>query len=106
MHPRRGRRALLKGKKYLDRGEYAEAVAQLKTATALLATNAAAWNYYGVALQGAGHPEEASAAYQAALKFDRDLVEAHYNLGGLALMQNKAGPGPDGVHGLHLAPSE
>jgi tetratricopeptide (TPR) repeat protein len=84
-----GPRALLKGKKYLDRGAYADAVEQLKTATLLLPTNAAAWNYYGVALQGAGHPDEAAAAYQAALIFDRDLVEAHYNLGNLALDQGR-----------------
>jgi len=85
-----GPRALLKGKKYLDRGEYAAAVEQLKTATGLLATNAAAWNYYGVALQGAGHPDEAAVAYQTALKYDRDLVETHFNLGTLSLDQNKA----------------
>ncbi|HEV2694036.1 MAG TPA: tetratricopeptide repeat protein [Verrucomicrobiae bacterium] len=85
-----GPRALLKGKKYLDHGAYAEAVDQLRTATSLLATNAAAWNYYGVALQGAGHPDEAAAAYQSALKYDRDLVEAHYNFGVLSLEQNKA----------------
>ena len=63
--------------------------AQLKTATTLLATNAAAWNYYGVALQCAGQPADAARAYQNALKFDRDLVEAHYNLGCLWLEQNK-----------------
>ena len=84
-----GPRALLAGKKLLDRGDYAGAVAQLKTATTLLATNAAAWNYYGVALQCAGQPADAARAYQNALKFDRDLVEAHYNLGCLWLEQNK-----------------
>ena len=85
-----GPRALLKGKKYLDRGDVAAAVAQFKTATTLLATNANAWNYYGVALQRAGQPDEAATAYQTALKLDRDLVEAHFNLGSLALEQNKA----------------
>ena len=35
-----GPRALLNGKKHLDRGEIAAAVAELKTATSLLATNA------------------------------------------------------------------
>ena len=84
-----GPRALLAGKKLLDRGDYAGAVAQLKTATTLLATNAAAWNYFGVALQHAGQPADAAQAYQNALKFDRDLVEAHYNLGCLWLEQNK-----------------
>ena len=84
-----GPRALLKGKKFLDRGDYAGAVAQLKTATTLLATNAAAWNYYGVALQCAGQPADAARAYQNALKFDRDLVEAHYNLGCLWLEQDR-----------------
>ncbi len=84
-----GPRALLKGKKALDHGDYASAVVQLKTATTLLETNAAAWNYYGVALQLAGHPDEAMSAYQSALKWDRDLVETHFNLGSLALEQGK-----------------
>lgn len=84
-----GPRALLAGKKLLDRGDYDGATAQLKTATTLLATNAAAWNYYGVALQHAGQPADAALAYQNALKFDRDLMEAHYNLGCLWLEQNK-----------------
>ncbi len=84
-----GPRALLAGKKLLDGGDYAGAVAQLQTATTLLATNAAAWNYYGVALQHAGQPADAALAYQNALKFDRDLVEAHYNLGCLRLEQNQ-----------------
>ena len=80
-----GPRALLAGKKLLERGDYDGAVAQLKTATTLLATNGTAWNYYGVALQRAGQPADAALAYQNALKFDRDLVEAHYNLGCLRL---------------------
>jgi Flp pilus assembly protein TadD len=83
-----GSRALLAGKRLLERGDYPGAVAQLKTATTLLATNAAAWNYYGVALQHAGQPVDAAQAYQNALKFDRDLLEAHYNLGCLWLEQN------------------
>src|ERR1035438_3851237 len=84
-----GPRAMLKGKKYLDRGDATDAVTQFKRATTLLATNASAWNYYGVALQRAGQPDEAAAAYQTALKLDRDLVEAHFNLGCLSLEQNK-----------------
>ncbi|HEX9047063.1 MAG TPA: tetratricopeptide repeat protein [Verrucomicrobiae bacterium] len=84
-----GPRALLKGKKCLDRGDVAGAVAQLRRATALLGTNAGAWNYYGVALQYAGRGDDAAAAYQNALRLDRDLMEAHFNLGCLALEQNR-----------------
>ena len=84
-----GPRALLKGKKLLERGDYAAAVAQFKTATSLLATNAQAWNYLGVAFQYAGQPTNAVTAYKRALDFDRDLMAAHYNLGCLWLEQNK-----------------
>jgi len=54
-----------------------------------LATNAQAWNYLGVACQYAGQTADAMAAYQRALALDRDLMEAHYNLGCLWLEQNK-----------------
>ncbi len=84
-----GPRAMLKGKRYLDHGDVANAVTQFKRATTLLATNANAWNYLGVALQRAGQPDDAAAAYQTALKLDHDLVEAHFNLGILSLEQNK-----------------
>ena len=84
-----GPRALLKGKKSLERGDFTSAVEQLKTATTLLPANAQAWNYYGVALQHAGQPDDAANAYNRALTLDRDLTEAHYNLGCLDLEQNK-----------------
>src|ERR1017187_7953270 len=87
--PPSGPRALLKGKKLLERGDYTAAVAQFKTATSLLATNAQAWNYLGVACQYAGQPTNAVTAYKRALDFDRDLMEAHYNRGCLWLEQNK-----------------
>jgi tetratricopeptide (TPR) repeat protein len=84
-----GPRALLNGKMLLERGDYAGAAAQFKTATMILATNAQAWNYLGVACQHAGQTDDAVAAYQRALALDRDLMEAHYNLGCLWLEQNK-----------------
>jgi len=84
-----GPRALLKGEKLLSNGDYPGAVAALNTATSLMSTNAQAWNYLGVAYQHAGQPADAALAYQRALTLDRDLVEAHYNLGCLWLEQNK-----------------
>jgi tetratricopeptide (TPR) repeat protein len=84
-----GPRAFLKGKKYLERGDFNSAVEQLKTATTLLPANAQAWNYYGVALQHTGQSDDAATAYNRALTLDRDLTEAHYNLGCLDLEQNK-----------------
>jgi tetratricopeptide (TPR) repeat protein len=84
-----GPRAFLKGKNSLDHGDYPAAAAQFKTAATLLATNASAWNYYGVALQHVGLPDEAATAYARALECNRDLVEAHFNLGCLWLDQNK-----------------
>ncbi len=84
-----GPRALIKGQKLLERGNYEAAVEQLKTATSLLPTNAQAWNYLGVACQRAGQADDAVTAYQRALRLDRDLMEAHYNLGLLWLEENK-----------------
>src|ERR1039458_5811464 len=84
-----GSRALWNGKRCLDRGDLAAALTQFKRATTLLATNANAWNYYGVALQRAGQPDEAATAYQTALRLDHSLAEAHFNLGVLSLEQNQ-----------------
>jgi tetratricopeptide (TPR) repeat protein len=84
-----GPQALLKGQRLIERGDYAEAVAQLQTATTLMPTNAHAWNYLGVACQHAGQAAEAERAYQRAIALDHDLSEAHYNLGCLWLEQNK-----------------
>jgi tetratricopeptide (TPR) repeat protein len=85
-----GPRALWKGKYDLDHNDLPGAVTQLKRATTLLATNASAWNYLGVALHRAGQADDAATAYQTALRLDRDLVEAHFNLGVLCLEQNRS----------------
>src|SRR5579859_6608534 len=84
-----GTHALLKGKKLLDEGDYADAVDAFKAATSDMATNAEAWNYLGVAEQHTGQTEDAAKAYEHALDLDRDLTEAHYNLGCLWLEQNR-----------------
>jgi Flp pilus assembly protein TadD len=84
-----GPRALLAGKKLLERGRYSEAIAELKTATSLLSTNAQAWNYLGLSYHCAGQATNAAQAYQKALALDHDLVDVHYNLGCLWLEQNR-----------------
>ncbi len=84
-----GPRALLGGKKLLDSGDYTGAVAELHTAVNLLPDNASAWNYLGVAYQKAQQPDNAASAYTRALTLNRDLVEAHWNLGMLYLEQGK-----------------
>src|SRR6266550_2951437 len=85
-----GPRALLQGTKLIEQGKYAEAVTKLETATSILGTNAQAWNYLGLACHYSGRADEAEKAYQRAIVLDRELSEAHYNLGCLLLEQNRA----------------
>src|SRR5689334_3288498 len=85
-----GPRALLKGKKLLDRGKYSLAVEALTNATALLATNAQAWNYLGLAYHYSGKLTDAQQAYQRAISLNPDLSEARFNLGCLYLEQKKS----------------
>jgi tetratricopeptide (TPR) repeat protein len=84
-----GPKAVLRGKELIEEGRYPEAVEELRTATSLLATNAEAWNYLGLACHRAGQVTNAALAYQKALALDHDLVEARYNLGCLWLEQNQ-----------------
>src|SRR5260370_6124871 len=62
-----GARALLQGKRLMEQGKYSQAVEKLETATGLLATNAQAWNYLGLAYHYSGQTAEAEKAYQRAL---------------------------------------
>lgn len=85
-----GTRALHKGEKLLNAGKYPEAVAKFDEATRLLgdsapSVQAQAWDWLGVALQYAGQPREALAAYTQALKLDRNMAPAAYNMGCLYL---------------------
>jgi tetratricopeptide (TPR) repeat protein len=88
----KGPRALLEGKELIDHGRYAEAVEKLQTATALIGTNAVAWNYLGLAYHQTQQGAQAEQAYLKALALDRNLVEVHYNLGCLRLEQNQLEP--------------
>lgn len=84
-----GPRALLEGRDLLEAGKYPEAVERLTRATSLLTTNAQAWNYLGLACHRAGDATRAVEAYRRALVLDRDLFEAHFNLGCLWLDEGK-----------------
>ncbi len=84
-----GPRALIEGKKRLDRGHYQQAIAKFEDATSILRTNAQAWNYLGLAYHHAGRPDEALQAYNRALSLDRSFSEARYNLGCLQLEMNR-----------------
>ena len=85
-----GPAALLEGKKLLEHGKPAAAIAPLSDATAILKTNALAWSYLGLAHQQVGQLNEAVAAYGLALRYNRDLTEVHYNLGCALLDLGKA----------------
>lgn len=80
-----GPRALLTGKDLLEDGKTMEAIAALRTATDLMPTNAAAWNYLGVAYHRSGQWTNAATAYSQALRFNRELLEVRFNLGCLWL---------------------
>src|ERR1043165_5477689 len=84
-----GPRALLDGRRLLEEGQYPQAVEKFTVATSLMATNAQAWNYLGLACHRAGDAAGAARAYKHALDLNRELFEARYNLGCLWLDQNK-----------------
>jgi Flp pilus assembly protein TadD len=84
-----GPRALVVGKQLLDAGKDAEAIQELQTATTLMPTNAAAWNYLGVAYHRVGQWTNAVEAYSRALRLNRELLEVRFNLGCLWLEQNR-----------------
>ncbi len=85
-----GARALLQGKKLLEKGQYQAAVEKLRSATLLLGnTNGQAFNYLGLACQQAGQSTEAERAYRRAIALDPNLPEARYNLGCLLLAENR-----------------
>lgn len=81
-----GPRALEKGQKLMASGKASEAIVKFDQATQLFAgespqAQAQAFNWLGVAYHQAGFPDKAAVAYREALKLDRNLAAAAYNLG-------------------------
>ena len=85
-----GPKALLDGKRLLDKGNVPEAIERLQVATEILRTNAVAWNYLGIALHQGGQSSNAVIAYRRALATDPDMMEARLNLGTLMLELGRA----------------
>ncbi|RME95652.1 MAG: hypothetical protein D6766_02760, partial [Verrucomicrobia bacterium] len=82
------------GRELLARGRAAEAIAPLRRASELLATNAAVaarvLNDLGLAYHQSGDTESARRAYQSAINADINLFAARYNLGCLLLEEGDA----------------
>ena len=84
-----GPRALLNGERLIREGQFAQAVESLRSATEHLPNHAQSWNHLGLALHGLGKADEAVAAYQHALRLDRNLAVVHYNYGLILLENNR-----------------
>jgi len=84
-----GPRAVWKGRKRLESGQTVAAIAEFQLAASLMPTNAAVWNYLGLAYHRAGQVTNAFEAYSRAIRLDRDLLEARFNLGCLWLDENR-----------------
>jgi tetratricopeptide (TPR) repeat protein len=87
-----GARDLRKGERLIQSGEPAAAIPVLNEALQILrdappVVQANAWNLLGLAYHGTGQFDAASRAYLHALKLDRNLWAADYNLGCLRLEQ-------------------
>jgi tetratricopeptide (TPR) repeat protein len=88
-----GAHELRQGERYIQEGQYSEAIAVLRDAARILAdaphpAQAKAWNLVGLASQGLGQFDAADNAYRQALKLDRDDAAIDYNLGCLRLQQS------------------
>lgn len=82
-----GPKALLQGEELIRKGKYEAAIEKLELATNLLPNEARAWNYLGMAHHRAGQYADARLAYERALKLDRDLAAARFNLGKMYMDQ-------------------
>jgi tetratricopeptide (TPR) repeat protein len=88
-----GARQLQQGERYIEAGQFSEAIVVLRDATRILGdaprpVQAKAWNLLGLAYHNSGQLEAADNAYRAALKLDRDNAAIDYNLGCLRILQS------------------
>lgn len=70
-----------KGRRYVDRGDYASALDAFKRATATDPSNSFAWANLGAAAAMLGRSTESLDAYDHALSIDPENWLAHYNFG-------------------------
>jgi tetratricopeptide (TPR) repeat protein len=87
-----GAREFRKGEEFMQAGDYTNAVAVISDGLKLMhdgppAQQARALNLLGLAYQNAGELDDASRAYESALKLNRNLWVADYNLGCLRMQQ-------------------
>ncbi len=78
-----GREALQRGDQLLEARKPAEAIPLLEIAATDLPGDAQVWNFLGLAYHAVGRRPDALKAYLMALRQDRNLFEAHFNLGSL-----------------------
>jgi tetratricopeptide (TPR) repeat protein len=88
-----GARDLRKGEQLIQNRDFEAAIPVLNDAVQILhgsspTVEATAWNLAGLAYHGAGQLDMASRAYLQALKLDRNLWAADYNLGCLRLEES------------------
>jgi Flp pilus assembly protein TadD len=76
----RGARLYQSGTRALDRGDSAEAVAELERATALLPEASEVQNHLGLAYQAAGRKHDAEFAFRRAVELDCGNAAAVENL--------------------------
>ncbi|GEM_PF-2259343 len=89
-------RLYVDGTAALDRGEHARAIVALEEAARLVPEASAVRNHLGLAYQGAGQPDRARAAFEAALELDCDNEAARANLAHLDSRTNQSGGSRDG----------
>lgn len=82
-----GPEALEQGEKLIRQGKFPAAIRRLEIATQKLPQNPQAWNHLGLAYHKNNEPDKAAGAYVQALKLDRNLAPAYYNLGQLQSQQ-------------------